>query len=171
MSIQPPSPFSPHSTAVIPNWHALTTPPPPSKFLDSDIPLLLFLPKRSLCPLVSDSQRCVMIEKKKKVQTPLSIPSYPSPAYLCICRRRNISAVAAAKHSTTKEMHTSDSRHQEGRWQNKGERWWSERKGCAERSEKEKERAFILLTFFSYFFFFFPGFIKPHLTYVWLGWR
>lgn len=55
----------------------------------------------------------------------------------------SISAVAAAKHHTTKEMRTSDSNHQEGRWQNKGGRWWSERQGCAGRGKEEKRKGFL----------------------------
>lgn len=55
---------------------------------------------------------------------------------------RSISAVAAAKHCTTKEMRTSDSNHQEGRWQNKGGRWWSEKQRCAGRG-KERRKGFL----------------------------
>lgn len=40
-----------------------------------------------------------------------------------------------------------------------------------EARSKEKGLSFLTLPFFHTFSFFFPRFIKPHLTYVWLGWR
>lgn len=80
MSIQPLSldGFSPHSLAVIPNWHVLC----PCNTTTIQIPwlwylLLLFLPERSLCPLVSDSHRCVMIGKRKCKPHCLSPPTLP----------------------------------------------------------------------------------------------
>lgn len=93
--------------------------------------------------------------------SPPPLPIQYPPTHPCLAcayaEKGSISAVAAAKHHTTKEMRTSDSNHQEGRWQNKGGRWWSERQRCAEGCKKERERAFFPLSlFFHIFFFFFP---------------
>ena len=91
---------------------------------------------------------------------PLSRPLLPTPPSptCAYAEEGSISTVAAAKHHITKEMRTSDSNHQEGRWQNKGGRWWSERQGCAQGGKKERERAF-----FSLFPFFIPFFHFPSI--------
>lgn len=139
-------------------------PPPTTKSLYSDIMLPLFLEKRFVCPLVFYSQRCVRISRYHRHPCLTKPPLHPTPAphpptpplpTCAYAEEGSISTVAAAKHHTTKEMRTSDSNHQEGRWQNKGGRWWSERQGCAKGGKKGRERAFFPLSlFFSYLFFF-----------------
>lgn len=99
--------------------------PPTTKSLYSNITLPLFLEKRSLCPLVSYSPRCVRISRYHRHPCPHHHhhhhPLHPTPALqpptptCAYAEEEGISTVAAAKHHTTKEMHTSDSNHQEGR--------------------------------------------------------
>lgn len=42
---------------------------------------------------------------------------------------------------------------------------------CRRRQEGKRKGFLSSVFFFSYLYFIFPGFIKPHLTHVWLGWR
>lgn len=93
------------------------------------------------------------------IHHPLRLHPTPTCAY---AEEGSISAVATAKHHTTKEMRTSDSNHQEGRWQNKGGRRWSERQECAKGGKKERERAFFSLSPFFHTFFFFFYFLRIH---------
>lgn len=150
------------STMSQPHAMPLQEHPPPAaaKSLFPAIILPLSLQKCSFCPLVSYSQRCVRISRYHRhpalptpfIQHPLQLHPTPTCAY---AEEGSISTVATAKHHTTKEMRTSDSNHQEGRWQNKGGRRWSERQECAKGGKKGRERAFFsLFPFFSYLFLF-----------------